>query len=685
MKRNSYFSFVKLFALLFLVFIFIPSGKLSAQNRKNIDSLFSIIESSKGDSLKIEAYNELVWEYYGIKNDSALYYAKMGISLAEKSPYKVALGNAHRYAGIVYERMANYPKALESQQKALSIYEKVKYKPGIANSLMNIGVIYKSSSEFSKALEYGYKSLKICEEIDQKPGIAANLGNLGNIHNQMGQKDKALECYLKAYEIDKEMKNDYGIGVSLVNIGSIYLAKKEYQKAMDYLIQSIEVRKKIGSIQGLAISYNTLGDVYLAIKNVFRAEECYRESLKLSRESGAMDSEKDANHGLYTISKMKQDPTNALVFYEEYVRLKDSIFNSEKNEVLNSLKTQYELEKQENELKQKSEIEKELIKKESKLKEEHAKKQADDARFIDMLVIIVVIVILIVVLIFSFFLYNRFKVTKRQNQIIETQKQVVEEKNKQITDSINYAQRIQTALLPSETDLRNVYKESFIYFQPKDIVSGDFIWLHKVQENGLHYFFFAVADCTGHGVPGGFMSMLGTSFLNEIVIEKRIHQPAQVLDTLREKVIHSLKQREESAESKDGMDIVFLRFDLIKNELTYAAANNGFYIVHPNGELKEFDPDKMPIGVFGEMNAFQQHTFPLEKGSMIYTFTDGFADQFGGELGKKFKYSQFEKLLRENAHKDTSAQKRDIQLAFTQWKKEYEQVDDVCLSGIRVG
>jgi serine phosphatase RsbU (regulator of sigma subunit) len=671
---------LSLYSILFLLAI----DFTSAQNRKNIDSLFSIINSTKYDSLKIEAYNELVWEYYGIKNDSALFFAKKGIGIAENTKYKVGLGNAHRYAGIVYERMANYPKALESQQKALSIYEKVDYKPGIANSLMNIGVIYKSSAEFSKALEYGYKSLKICEEIDQKPGVAANLGNLGNIHNQMGQRDKALECYLKAYGIDKELKNDYGIGVSLVNIGSIYLAKKEYQKAMEYLIQSIDVRKKIGSTQGLAISYIVLGDTYFAIKNVFRAEECYRESLKLSRESAAMDAEKDANLGLYRISKMKKNPEYALQYYEEFVRLKDSIYNSQKNEVLNSLKTQYELEKQENDLKQKSEIEKELIKKESKLKEDHAKKQADDARFIDMLIIIVVIIVLIVVLIFSFFLYNRFKVTKRQNHIIELQKQVVEEKNKQITDSINYAQRIQTALLPAESDLKNVFPESFIYFQPKDIVSGDFVWLHRLKDHDNDCFFFAVADCTGHGVPGGFMSMLGTSFLNEIVIEKNIHQPAEVLNTLREKVIHSLKQRDESAESKDGMDIVFLKFDLAKNELTYASANNGFYIVNPKGELIEFDPDKMPIGVYGEMKSFNQKTISLEKGSMIYTFTDGFADQFGGDAGKKFKYAQFEKLLIENSIAKVDIQKQSVIAAFSNWKKDYEQVDDVCLSGIRV-
>jgi serine phosphatase RsbU (regulator of sigma subunit) len=191
-----------------------------------------------------------------------------------------------------------------------------------------------------------------------------------------------------------------------------------------------------------------------------------------------------------------------------------------------------------------------------------------------------------------------------------------------------------------------------------------------------------VADCTGHGVPGGFMSMLGTSFLNEIVIEKKVHEPDEILNQLRQKVITALKQQEESAESKDGMDIVFLRINLTSLQLSYAAANNGFYIIPPSGKLQEFNPDKMPIGVYGEMKPFSKNEISLEKGTAIYAFTDGFADQFGGPQGKKFKYLQFEKLFQDSFRFKSAEQKNKIDFAFSQWKADYEQVDDVCVTGI---
>ncbi len=660
-----------------LLFLLLPFASQS-QNRKAIDSLLNEATTNKNDSVKIEAYNDLVWEYYGKINDTALFYANKAIKLAKRTKYEISLGNAYRYAGLVYERLSDYPKALENQQKSLRIYEKTNYKPGEANSLNNIAVIFKLQGEFEKALEYQTKALEICEKTDMKPGIAACLGNLGNIHNQMGHKDQALENYLKAYEIDKELKNDYGIGVSLVNIGSIYLYLKQYEKALEYLQRSIVVREKIGSTQGLAISYNTLGDVYMAIKNVFRAEECYEQSLKYAKEAGAIDSEKDANHGLYTIAKMKKNPPLALTYYEEYVRLKDSIFNTRKAEELSSLKTKYALEKQETDLNQKSEIEKQRIKQEASLKAQHKDEIAKKERDRDRIIIYAVILVLILVIIFSVFLYNRFKLTKRQNMIIEEKKLEVEYKNKQITDSINYAQRIQSALLPTEDDLKKYFPESFIFFQPKDIVSGDFVWLHAI-ENEL---FFAVADCTGHGVPGGFMSMLGTSYLNQIVIEKNIHEPSEVLNQLRDKVITALKQKEDEWGSKDGMDIVFMKINLKTNQLEYASANNGFYILREGKNLEEFHPDKMPIGVFGEMNSFTNHSIQLNKGDGVYVFSDGYADQFGGPDGKKFKYNQLEQLIQKSYSTKANQQKTAIVDTFYQWKKDYEQIDDVCLAGI---
>jgi serine phosphatase RsbU (regulator of sigma subunit) len=214
-------------------------------------------------------------------------------------------------------------------------------------------------------------------------------------------------------------------------------------------------------------------------------------------------------------------------------------------------------------------------------------------------------------------------------------------------------------------------------------VSGDFVWLHHQNEKSKNILFFAVADCTGHGVPGGFMSMLGSSFLNETVIEKKLEDPAQILNNLRNKVISALKQNEASAESKDGMDIVFIKIDLISQKLSYAAANNSFYILRKKN-LIEYKPDKMPIGVFGELKPFNGHDVLLEKGDQIFIFTDGYADQFGGEHGKKFKYMQLEKLFVSIGDMKPSAQREWIHQTFHDWKKLHEQVDDICITGIRI-
>lgn len=284
------------------------------------------------------------------------------------------------------------------------------------------------------------------------------------------------------------------------------------------------------------------------------------------------------------------------------------------------------------------------------------------------------------------FRYSLRKTKENEDKLADAFRQlhlkheIIEEKNKEITDSINYAKRIQSALLPSENDLKNIFPESFILFKPKDIVSGDFYWMTKTE----NYFFYATADCTGHGVPGGFMSMLGCSFLNEIIVENKIHEPAEVLNRLREKVIHALKQTGSSGENKDGMDIVLARINHTKNEMTYAAANNEFYLIR-NGEMQFFAPDKQPVGFYSEQQKpFSQKTIELLPEDSIYTFTDGYADQFGGEKGKKLKYKNLEQLLLVNHKHPFEQQKSEYDLFIEKWKGELEQNDDICLIGIKI-
>ncbi|UKN03691.1 SpoIIE family protein phosphatase [Paracrocinitomix mangrovi] len=270
---------------------------------------------------------------------------------------------------------------------------------------------------------------------------------------------------------------------------------------------------------------------------------------------------------------------------------------------------------------------------------------------------------------------------KERTSEIELQKHVIEEKQTEILDSINYAQRIQKALLATDEMLSQHLKDYFVFFQPKDIVSGDFYWATPSNDD---QFIIVTADSTGHGVPGAIMSMLNISCLEKATETAQLTEPAQILDFTRAKIIETLAKDGSKEGGKDGMDCSLIKFDLKNLELTYAAAHNGLWIIR-NNELMEFKSDKMPVGKHAfDSTPFTQTTIQLEKGDIVYTFTDGYPDQFGGDKGKKFKYKSLKKLLLELHHLPMNAQKEALIDHFNIWKGDLEQLDDVCVIGVKI-
>ncbi len=270
-------------------------------------------------------------------------------------------------------------------------------------------------------------------------------------------------------------------------------------------------------------------------------------------------------------------------------------------------------------------------------------------------------------------------IVMEQKRVISAQKDLVEEKNKEITDSINYAKRIQSALIPSEKNFNSHFKESFVLFKPKDIVSGDFYWILK-KENKL---FYATVDCTGHGVPGGFMTMLGLTFLDEIIEVKNQIHPEEILNRLRDKIINTLKQTATAGENKDGMDITVCCLDKENKTLTYSSANNSLYILR-NGILNEYKGDKQPCGFYPDPKPFTATEIKLESGDCVYTYTDGYADQFGGKSGKKFKYKQFKEMLVANHQYSFAEQKEKLNASIENWRGNLVQVDDILVIGVKI-
>jgi phosphoserine phosphatase RsbU/P len=267
-----------------------------------------------------------------------------------------------------------------------------------------------------------------------------------------------------------------------------------------------------------------------------------------------------------------------------------------------------------------------------------------------------------------------------QKHHIESQKDELSEKNKEITDSINYAKRIQTAFIPSEKIFNSHFDDSFVYFRPKDIVSGDFYY---IAQRGSKVF-YVTADCTGHGVPGGFMTMLGLSFLEEVIEIKQEPRTDIILNYLRDRIVTTLKQGGETGESKDGMDLAICCLDRDTKMLTYSAANNSIYIAR-NGELIELKPDKQPCGFYHEPKPFSRTDVQLLEGDVLYSFTDGYADQFGGAQGKKFRYRPLEKMLTDNYKKPFDEQKNILAKTMEDWMgTQHEQLDDILVIGVKV-
>ncbi|MGB0882201.1 MAG: PP2C family protein-serine/threonine phosphatase [Vicingaceae bacterium] len=305
-------------------------------------------------------------------------------------------------------------------------------------------------------------------------------------------------------------------------------------------------------------------------------------------------------------------------------------------------------------------------------------------------------------LLLAVILFVSIRRKKKDNQTILLQKMAVEEQHKEITDSINYAQKIQTALLTTADVWGKISSENFVFFKPRDVVSGDFFWAHHDEETNISV--WCVSDCTGHGVPGAFMSMLGIGFLNEIVIENNVIKPDLILNELRAKIINSLGQNNDSSQQKDGMDIALCVWDKNKDTLEYAGANNALYILrnieHLTEEQKnhrktlvdkkqekaivEYKADKQPVGAYvGELNPFTSTKITLFEGDTLISFTDGFPDQFGGVKGKKFKYRPFKELFLNN-NLSLASQCKKLEKQFEDWRGEMEQTDDVCVVAIKV-
>ena len=580
---------------------------------------------------------------------------------------KVGVATSYQNIGTVYFDQKNDEKALESWFSAKKIFEDLGNKRNIPDINANIGVIYAKQGKHDKVLELYLASLKIFEDLGDKQNIARSLGNLGVAYRDKGDKETALEKFFAAAKIQEEIGDEYALAGTYSNIGGIYSYQENYDKAFKYYFNALKLQEANDDKESSAYSYNFIGNLYLEQGNIKSAKKNLLLSLNVIKEIGSKNLLKSAYESLSQCDSAAGNFKGAYEYHKLFKEMNDSIFSVESAEKTAEMAAMYDGEKKETQIKL---LEKDKEKQTALAVVEKKKQQT---------ILYSVLGGLFLVLVFAGFMYNRFKVTQKQKHIITQQKHLVEEKHREITDSINYAERIQRSFLATTEMLDQHLKDYFVFFRPKDVVSGDFYWAGELNNGN---FAFSVADSTGHGVPGAIMSILNISSL-EKSIEKET-EPDKILNQTRKIIIERLKKDGSTEGGKDGMDCSLLVINKDRTQLSFAAANNPVFIVR-NNELMEFKPDKIPVGKHdNDTESFTLHTATLQKEDVIYALTDGFPDQFGGDKGKKYMIKNLKDLLLQIAHLPMLEQEQKLADEFTAWKGENEQVDDVCIIGVRI-
>ncbi len=614
-----------LFACLQCVVIF--SCFAQKRNTVKIDSLKKKIAAATEDTGKVRCMLGLIAETINGHPDSALAKSIEALHLSQKVSWPFGKALSLHFIGTAYGMMGNADLCIENLNSAITIWDSLEKVtpadklPAIVNfkarSYGNLGMIFWRRKENKKALQYDF----IAVDLDHKSGytksLALHLGNIGRVYESSKIYDSATLYELKAMELYKATADTNGIATVMGYLGNLSIAKKDYVAAENYLLQAID------------FSYAT-GDFY----NVMEQNEQLSD--------------------LYILTKQFEKSLN---FYKRAMSVKDTLFKKE----------------QENEISQK-EMAYQYREKEMAAKLEREKQQAGERYFR-----YAIMCVLLASLIISVLMYkqrNRIRTEKKKSDSLLDEVQV---KSKEITDNINYAQRIQNAILPEIKQIYKTLDQSFILFQPKDIVSGDFYGFAEREDKIV----VIAADCTGHGVSGAFMSMIGSSLLKQIINERNITEPAEILRQLNVMIIEALNQNEN--ETNDGMDVSICVFDRDMSVLQYAGANRPLWIVR-QGNLMVFGPDKHPIGGLqvAKNRKFNNHVIGLEKGDSVYIFTDGFADQFGGDNGKKLMTGKFKEMILSIQNKSIREQESYLKSYFEKWKGINEQVDDVLVIGVRV-
>lgn len=666
--------------------------------------------------------------------DDSLLITKI-ISASLKINFNEGAAECYDLLGVRERNKSNYAKALSFHKKAIELIgedSKLKLKAIILN---NIGVVYRRLDNFADAIQYHLKALAIAEQYNDIPTICVSLNSLGNIFMAQKKHETALRYFEQALSKEIGSHNLLGMAINYNNIGAIYLEEKKYDLSLEFMKKSLDCNMKINNQKGMAICYNDMGSLFLEQKlyntallyfnkaltmnfmlgdkmyiseayinlgKVKRLTQKYDESLnnlctglKIAQSIRSINQSQTAYKELSNTYELIGDPDKALLNYKKYDLYKDSILNEEVNDAVNRMQVLYETGEKDKEI--------DFLKDKNLINSK--KHKVIVASLIGGCFLLLVFLILIYLnfrlkqkVNMSLLVYN--KDVDEKNRLLTIQKEEIlahrddierkskeinyayeqiKIKNTSITENIRYAFQIQSSLLPEPGYFNSLLNESFLLYKPKDIVSGDFNWV--TEKNGI--VIMVIGDCTGHGVSGAFMSILGITALNEIVIEKGVTDTAEILNLIREKIIWTLQQGGEFSETRDGIHMVVCALDKENKTMQFSGAMNSIIIVRRSA-LYIYKGDKMPVSIYPDMRNFTSTNIPLETNDMIYLYTDGYYGQFGGSEDRKFSVLRFRNLLKLIAPLSIDKQQKQLENVFASWMGDAEQVDDVLIMGVQI-
>ncbi len=651
----------------------------------------SFAQLKKADSLLVTKKSEKCLKYYeeGALDSAKIElksFVKFSTQLTKSYPTNQFLISqkidAMDYLSSILFEEGNLLDALSYADTVLKYFESTKDSFNIALSLNNIAYMYQSQTMYDKAISNYRQAHTILfknNTEESKIYTATVYNNMGLIYEHQRHFDSTLYYYKKSLEIRKQINDRRGISESLNNIGNVYQKQRKLTEALPYLTEALQIKREIKDVNGISYTLNNLAIICRLSGDNKKAMLYAEESKTWAEKTNNIEAISQVYKNLSKINYALANNKEAYNYLEKYIIYNDSLINTNNKKALYKHQVRYEFEK-----------------KEALLKVEQEKKDAISAEQIRRQKIVIyssiigsILLLFIVVIVFRSYKQKKKSNIELTDKNIEitNQKHLIEEKSKEILDSINYAKRIQTAILPPKRMVSEFLPNSFILYKPKDIVAGDFYWMQIVNENNqVNKILFAAADCTGHGVPGAMVSVICNSGLNRSVREFEISEPGKILDKTRDLVIQEFEKSDE--EVKDGMDISLCSLELSDNniQLEWSGANNPLWYIRNDAptELIEVKADKQPIGKYGEAKPFTTHTIQLQKNDTLYIFTDGYQDQFGGEKGKKFKAAKLKELLISIQSENMENQKQILDKAFEDWKAKTEQVDDVCIIGVRV-